>query len=151
MGFLDNMKDFWSSFTGDDYDYDEPQRPALRVAEDVYATASTASTAPDYAAQTSAVPEQVQPRPMPVPDPVISTLALLIPERLSSVREAADHLLKNHAIILNMSQTEPDMARRWLDYLSGTAYSCGGQIRRIATRTYLVTPQSIFLEGDFSE
>lgn len=151
MGFVDSLRDVFRTFTEDDYDeYDDAPVSDTRHG-DIYRVASTASTAPDYALHhnTSAQPHKSAWSPSTVPDPAVSAIALLCPENLESVRAAADHLLQNRAVILNLKHTDPALARRWLDYLGGTAYTLGGKMNRIASYTYLLTPKNIDLVAGF--
>lgn len=150
MGFLDSMRDVWRSFSGDDLE--EPAgAPASGAQRDMYATASTASTAPDYSAyyQAPAQPQQPAARPSAVPDAIVSTISLLRPDKLASVREAADHFLNNEAVVLTLKPMDQALARRWLDYLGGLTYTMGGKINRIAPYTYLLTPKNVQLVAGF--
>ena len=149
MGFVDGLRDVLRSFSGDDYDEYE-EAPVSRTRNDIYATASTASTAPDYSYyQTPAQPQQPAAQPTAVPDAIVDTIALLRPEKLQSVREAADHFLKNQVVILSLKHTDPTLARRWLDYLGGMTYYMEGKINRIAPYTYLLTPKNVELVAGF--
>ena len=66
MGFMDSLQNFVRIITGDDEEeeYYEDTRPVASAPRDIYATASTASTAPDYAAYYENLPAQ-QPAPEP--------------------------------------------------------------------------------------
>lgn len=149
MGFIDSLRDVVRTFSGEKYDYEDA--PATGAQRDVYASASTASTAPDYSSYYSAPVQPQEPvqRPAAVPDAIVSTIAMLCPEKLESVRDAADHLVQNHAVILSLKHTDPALARRWLDYLGGTAYTLGGKLNRIAPYTYLLTPKNVKLVAGF--
>lgn len=151
MGFVDSLRDVLRTFSGDEYDEYEDAPASGAHHGDIYRVASTTSTAPDYAAQYHAPVPPQDPRLQPsvVPDALVSAIALLRPEGLESVRAAADHLLQNHAVILTLKHTEPTLARRWLDYLGGTAYTLGGKINRIAPYTYLLTPKHVELVAGF--
>ena len=152
MGFVDSLRDVLRTFTGDDYEEYDEEPVQYAQPNDVYRVASTASTAPDYAAHhIPAHSDESSLHPSAVPDPAVSAIALLCPENLESVRVAADHLLHHRAVILNLKQTEPTLARRWLDYLGGTAYTLGGEINRIASYTYLLTPKSVDLVAGFDD
>lgn len=152
MGFANSMKNFWASLTGEDYDYEDTLEQHASASGDVYATASTASTAPAYAPQYTPEPQPTAvPHLSAVPRAVSSAVAIASPETLSTVQEAADHLLHNRALVLNMAKTDADLARRWLDYLSGVAYALDGAVNRIAWNTYLITPCDISIEGSIED
>ena len=60
----------------------------------------------------------------------------------------ADHLLEKRTVVVNMENTDPDTARRLLDFVSGVAYATSGNVKRVAAKTYIVTPYSVDLMGD---
>ncbi|MGN1202633.1 MAG: cell division protein SepF [Eubacterium sp.] len=71
------------------------------------------------------------------------------PERFGEeTRSIADELMKNHTVVLNLEDTNKDMARRILDFLSGVAYANNGKIKRVATNTYIIIPSNVDLTGD---
>ena len=51
-------------------------------------------------------------------------------------------------VVMNMENTDPDIARRLLDFVSGVAYATSGNVKRVAAKTYIVTPYSVDLMGD---
>ncbi len=71
------------------------------------------------------------------------------PERFGEeTRSIADELIKTHTVVLNLEDTNKDMARRILDFLSGVAYANNGKIKRVATNTYIIIPANVDLTGD---
>ena len=48
----------------------------------------------------------------------------------------------------NYEETEKDVARRIVDFLSGVAYANNGKIQKVATRTFIVTPYDVEISGD---
>jgi cell division inhibitor SepF len=71
------------------------------------------------------------------------------PERFGEeTRAIADELMKTHTVVLNLEDTNKDMARRILDFLSGVAYANNGKIKRVATNTYIIIPSNVDLTGD---
>ena len=60
----------------------------------------------------------------------------------------ADHLLEKRTVVVNMENTDPDTARRLLDFVSGVAYATGCNVKRVAAKTYIATPYSVDLMGD---
>lgn len=76
-------------------------------------------------------------------------VVLFKPERFGEeTRNIADELLKMHTIVLNLENTNVDVARRIIDFLSGVAYANGGKIKRVATDTFVITPYNVDLTGD---
>lgn len=71
------------------------------------------------------------------------------PERFGEeTRSIADELMKTHTVVLNLEDTNKDMARRIIDFLSGVAYANKGKIKRVATNTYIIIPSNVDLTGD---
>ena len=71
------------------------------------------------------------------------------PERFGEeTRAIADELMKTHTVVLNLEDTNKDMARRILDFLSGVAYANNGKIKRVASNTYIIIPSNVDLTGD---
>ena len=62
--------------------------------------------------------------------------------------EIAEHLRDRRAVLLNLEKTDPAVARRLIDFLSGVAYAQDGKIRRVASATYIITPFNVDLMGD---
>ena len=60
----------------------------------------------------------------------------------------ADELLKMHTVVLNLENTEKEVSRRILDFLSGVAYANNGKIKRVATDTFIITPYNVELTGN---
>ena len=73
---------------------------------------------------------------------------LVKPEKFDNASEYADYLKDNQTVVLNLESTDKDVARRLVDFLSGVAYGGGGNIKKIAAHTYLITPYHVDIEGD---
>lgn len=73
---------------------------------------------------------------------------LVKPEKFENASEYADYLKENQTVVLNLESTDKDVARRLVDFLSGVAYGGGGNIKKIAAHTYLITPYHVDIEGD---
>ena len=75
-------------------------------------------------------------------------VVLVKPEQFEQAAEIADHLRERRTVVLNLEQTNKDIARRLVDFLSGVAYAQDGKIKRVAVNTYLITPYNVDLLGD---
>ncbi len=70
------------------------------------------------------------------------------PETFENAREIADHLKDRKTVVINLEQTNKDIARRLLDFLSGVAYAFQGKIQKVANNTFLITPYNVGIMGD---
>lgn len=75
-------------------------------------------------------------------------LKVVRPDTFINSRQIADHLLNNRTVVLNLEATNKETARRILDFLSGVAYSIGGQLKRVANNTFVITPNNVDVSGD---
>lgn len=73
---------------------------------------------------------------------------LVKPERFDDASSIADHLNEKRTVVLNLESTNKDISRRLVDFLSGVAYANGGQIKRVANSTFLITPYNVDIMGD---
>lgn len=75
-------------------------------------------------------------------------LKVVKPERYGNVKQIADHLLNHRTVVLNLEATNKETAKRLLDFLSGVAYSIDGQLKRVASNTFVITPRNVDVSGD---
>ena len=68
------------------------------------------------------------------------SVALFKPERFGEeTRNIADELIKTHTVVLNLENTNKDMARRIANR---------GKIKKVATSTFIIIPNNVDLTGD---
>lgn len=158
MGFLDELKKLTKPYDDDDEyygddDYDEGgeeeaashTRRSPAVVEDN--TPAYGSSADSYSPVSTAGGNRV----VNINASTQLQVVLVRPDSFDSVGQIADHLRERRAVLLNLEQTEKNVARRLVDFLSGCAYALDGKIKKVATSTYLVTPFGVDIMGDVME
>lgn len=70
-------------------------------------------------------------------------VVLFKPTGFQQAREITDHLMPNHAIVINLEQVESEHLRRMVDFFAGIAYGIQGTFTRAAKRTYLIVPPDV--------
>ena len=75
-------------------------------------------------------------------------VVLVSPSRFENASEIADHLRDKRTVVLNLEQTDKNVARRLIDFLSGVAYANEGTIKKVALSTYIITPYNVEILGD---
>ena len=75
-------------------------------------------------------------------------VVLVKPEKFENAADIADHLREKRTVVLNLEETNKDIARRLIDFLSGVAYAQEGKIKKVALQTYIVTPYNVDIMGD---
>lgn len=75
-------------------------------------------------------------------------VVLVKPEEFEDAQDIADNLISKRTVLLNIENLNKDLSRRLIDFLSGVAYAQGGNIKRVANRTYIITPYNVDILGD---
>ena len=75
-------------------------------------------------------------------------VVLVKPERFENASEIADHLRDKRTVVLNLENTDKNIAHRLIDFLSGVTYANDGTIKRVAVSTYIITPYNVEILGD---
>jgi len=67
---------------------------------------------------------------------------------LEDARYAADMLKERRPVILNLEQSDEEMARRAIDFVSGATYALDGYFERVGERVFLFTPSNVLIATD---
>ncbi len=147
-GFVEKIKDMWNPPDDeyDDYEYDETEEREAEM--------SGQKQDGEQAPMQREVPRRAA--PVNAGNKVVNIHAtaqlqvvLFKPERFGEETcTIADELLKMHTVVLNLENTNKDISRRIIDFLSGVAYANGGKIKRVATSTFIITPYNVDLTGE---
>lgn len=154
MGFMDELKKLAKPYAEDEDDFDdfddglEDAAPAPK--------ASKSSAAPAYnlddlglgSGSGSAGPDRRGSKVVNIHTTAQLQVVLVKPESFDNVSDIAEHLRAKHAVVLNLEQTNKDVARRLVDFLSGCAYALDGKIKKVAISTYIITPYNVDIVGD---
>ena len=76
------------------------------------------------------------------------SVVLVKPEKFENAVDIADHLREKRTVVLNLEQTNKDVARRLVDFLSGVTYAQDGKIKKVANSTFIITPYNVDIVGD---
>ena len=76
------------------------------------------------------------------------SVVLVTPEKFENAVDIADHLREKRTVVLNLEQTNKDVARRLVDFLSGVTYAQDGKIKKVANSTFIITPYNVDILGD---
>ena len=153
MGFLGNVKNvLFGAAYEDDYedDYAPEDTAQENTASDAKNETEKNATKAFDRVQSSERTETRRDRSKVVnfQDPAKLNVVLVKPERYEEVAEIANHLREKHTIVLNLEKANREVARRILDFLSGVAYTIDGNLKMIASNTYMITPYNVNIQGD---
>lgn len=74
-------------------------------------------------------------------------VVLVKPERFEEASDIADHLNDKKTVVLNLEAANKETARRLVDFLSGVAYANQGDVQKIASYTFIITPRNVDFSG----
>lgn len=72
-------------------------------------------------------------------------------EQFTDAAAIADHFKNKRAVVLNLDNTNKDVANRLIDFLAGVAYASDGDLKRIANTSYILVPYNVDISGDMIE
>ena len=75
-------------------------------------------------------------------------LNVMYPESFEETKRVCDSLKSGRAVIINLEQVEKDLAQRIVDFLSGTAYTLNGAIRKLSDKILVVAPSGYHIDDE---
>ncbi len=97
-------------------------------------------------------PQRVAPTPL---RPVLGGLdhpqvkvQLVIPRSFNDAQTIADKYKNDVPVILNLQQSETDLAKRLIDFASGLTYALDGGMQRVADKVFLLTPRNVEVSAE---
>ena len=145
-GIVDKFKRMWDA-PDDEYEYDE--YGYADEGDDEYEEPAPRERERDRDRDRQSVSSMPRNKVVNINATAKLQVGIFKPERFGEeTRAIADELMKTHTVVLNLEDTNKDMARRILDFLSGVAYANDGKIKRVATNTYIIIPSNVDLTGD---
>jgi cell division inhibitor SepF len=79
-------------------------------------------------------------RPIPVSS---AKPHIVIPADFNDAQLIGDRFKASQPVIINLQGADVDLARRVIDFASGLCYGLGGQMERVASQVYLLTPNDV--------
>ena len=78
-------------------------------------------------------------------------VVVIRPESMDDAKEITDTLLIGKAVVLNLEGINVDIAQRIIDYSAGSTYAIRGNLQKITSYIFLVTPSNVDISGDIPE
>ena len=152
-GFVDKFKRMWDApddeYEYSEYGYSEEEEEEEAPVRERSSRSSLSSSRYDDFDDAPVVRSSRRNNVVNISATAKLQVALFKPERFGEeTRNIADELIKTHTVVLNLENTNKDMARRIIDFLSGVAYANRGKIKKVATSTFIIIPNNVDLTGD---
>jgi len=74
---------------------------------------------------------------------------MIKPTSMDDARDICDMLLSGRAVVINLEGVQVDLAQRIIDFSSGSCYSIDGNLQKISSYIFIITPSNIELTGEF--
>ena len=68
---------------------------------------------------------------------------VVAPLSLDDAQHISDYLKNRKPVVVNFENTDKDVAKRMIDFISGTTYALGGTIKKIGNNIFLCAPNNV--------
>lgn len=65
------------------------------------------------------------------------------PFSFDDAQHVADYLKSRKPVVVNLESTDPEIAKRMIDFISGTTYALNGQIQKVGNNIFLCAPNNV--------
>lgn len=70
-------------------------------------------------------------------------MQIVEPRTYAEAQGIADKFKNGVPVIMNLTMTEPDLAKRLLDFASGLTYGLNGGLQKISEKVFMLTPANV--------
>ena len=78
-------------------------------------------------------------------------VCVIKPTSFEDAREITDTLLSGRSVILNLEGLNVEIAQRIIDFSSGSCYSMNGNLQKVSSYIFIITPETVGISGDFQD
>lgn len=71
------------------------------------------------------------------------------PVSFDDAQQVADHIRNHKPVVVNFENTNSDIAKRIIDFISGTTYALSGDIKKVGKNVFMCAPNNVSV--NFSE
>lgn len=77
-------------------------------------------------------------------------VCVIKPTSVEDAREITETLLMERTVVLNVEGLDLDVAQRIIDFMSGSCFAISGNLQKVSSYIFLITPPSVDISGDFA-
>ncbi len=77
-------------------------------------------------------------------------VCVIKPTSVEDAREITETLLMERTVVLNVEGLDVDIAQRIIDFTSGSCFAINGNLQKVSSYIFLVTPPNVDISGDFA-
>lgn len=83
---------------------------------------------------------------LPVENKIINVV-ILEPVDFNDSQKVADYLRRNQPVVVNFTNTDPVVAKRMSDYISGTIYALNGGMKKLGRSILVCAPKNVDIDA----
>ncbi len=73
------------------------------------------------------------------------------PSNFEEAPEIVDNLKNRKPVIINLESIEPELARKFFDFLNGAIYALDGNIQKVSSGIFILAPNNVDITGNIKE
>ncbi|MDO8963875.1 MAG: cell division protein SepF [Coriobacteriia bacterium] len=134
-------------YEDDDQDYTPVRREAAYPSP--YGSDSTPLSVrrvdrqPDIARAREAAPLRAVPSPVDLGSAPQVKIHTVEPRSYSEAQSIADKFKVGQPVIMNLTMTDADLAKRLIDFASGLTYGLDGGLQKVSDKVFMLTPHNV--------
>ncbi|MDA8226889.1 MAG: cell division protein SepF [Desulfitobacterium hafniense] len=78
-------------------------------------------------------------------------VVVMEPGTFEESQSIADQLKNRRPVIVNLENTEKNLAKRIVDFISGTTYALGGNMQKVGNGIFLFVPNNVDISGEMKD
>lgn len=78
-------------------------------------------------------------------------VVLAEPKSYDEVQDIADNLKNQRTVIVNLENTDADLSRRVIDFMSGTTYALNGSVQKVGKNIFLFVPNNVEITNELKQ
>lgn len=78
-------------------------------------------------------------------------VVVLEPANFEESQNIADQLKNRRPVIVNLENTERNLAKRIVDFVSGATYALGGNMQKVGNGIFLFVPNNVDISGEMKD
>ncbi len=78
-------------------------------------------------------------------------VVLYEPTNFEEAPNIVDNLKNRKPVIINLENIEPDLAKKFFDFINGALYALDGNIQKVSSGIFILAPNNVDISGNIKE
>lgn len=78
-------------------------------------------------------------------------VVLYEPSNFDEAPSIVDNLKNRKPVIINLENIDPELARKFFDFLNGAIYALDGNIQKVSSGIFILAPNNVDISGNIKE